>query len=263
MDANRFNPVALITGAAAGISAACARDIARRAEGGLILCDVDEQALSDLADQLEAHKAAPERVSTLAFDLADPERWAQAADFIKAQYGRLDWALIEADAATPPAAAETDLVQWPAATNLEGASLALRTVMPLMRGNAQGGAIVVSASTAAIKADPGVGGSGASNTGLLPFVRAAAKDGAPDSVRVNAIARGGVETPMWSSAPWLQDLVRETGSEPAAFDKIASMAMPLARYAKSEDIARLIIMLLSDESPITGATLVVDGGYTL
>jgi 2-keto-3-deoxy-L-fuconate dehydrogenase len=57
--------------------------------------------------------------------------------------------------------------------------------------------------------------------------------------------------------------VREKGGERAAFDHIASLATPLARYAKADDIARLIIMLLSDDSPITGATLVVDGGYTL
>ena len=68
---------------------------------------------------------------------------------------------------------------------------------------------------------------------------------------------------MWSSMPWFQDLVRETGSERAAFEQIAALATPLARYANADDIARLIVMLLSDESPITGATLVVDGGYTL
>jgi NAD(P)-dependent dehydrogenase (short-subunit alcohol dehydrogenase family) len=68
---------------------------------------------------------------------------------------------------------------------------------------------------------------------------------------------------MWSNMPWFADLVRESGSEKAAFDRLASMATPLARYAAADDIARLIIMLLSDEAPITGATLVVDGGYTL
>jgi NAD(P)-dependent dehydrogenase (short-subunit alcohol dehydrogenase family) len=68
---------------------------------------------------------------------------------------------------------------------------------------------------------------------------------------------------MWTRLPWFNDLVREAGSERGAFDKLAKQATPLARYAAADDIARLIIMLLSDESPITGATLVVDGGYTL
>ena len=94
-------------------------------------------------------------------------------------------------------------------------------------------------------------------------MRVAAKEGAPDNIRVNAIAPGGVETPMWKNVPMFQDLVRETGSERAAFDKIAKLATPLARYAGADDIARLVATLLTDQAPITGATLVVDGGYTL
>jgi NAD(P)-dependent dehydrogenase (short-subunit alcohol dehydrogenase family) len=265
MELNRINPVTLITGAASGIGAACARDLAKRSHGGLVLVDLDDAALGAVADSLDALNVAPERVSTLAFDVADPNRWAQAADFIRTQYGRLDWAIVNAGVAHSSTIEETDLVDWRRvmSTNLDGAFLTLRTVMPLMRDNAQGGAIVVSASAAALKAEPGVGAYGASKAGLLQLMRVAAKEGAPHKIRVNAIAPGGVETPMWSSMPWFKDLVREAGSERAAFDRLAQLATPLARYAAADDIARLIIMLLSDDAPITGATLVVDGGYTL
>jgi 2-keto-3-deoxy-L-fuconate dehydrogenase len=265
MEADRLDAIALITGAGSGIGAAVARDIARRSDGGLILVDFDEDALAAVADDLEQNHVAPERVSTLAFDVADQDWWKRAAEFIRGQYGRLDWAVVNAGVAHSSKIEETDLVDWRRvmSTNLDGAFLTLRTVMPLMRGNIRGGSIVVSASAAAIKAEPGVGAYAASKAGLLQLMRVAAKEGAPDNIRVNAIAPGGVETPMWSSMPWFQDLVRENGSERAAFDAIAQLATPLARYASADDIARLIIMLLSDESPITGATLVVDGGYTL
>lgn len=265
MDAERLDAVAIITGAGSGIGAACARDIARRSDGGLILVDSSEEALAAVANDLEAHNASPERVSTLAFDVADQDRWRHAAEFIAAQYGRLDWAVVNAGVAHSSPIAETDLVDWRRvmSTNLDGAFLTLRTVMPLMRKNLKGGAVVVTASASALKAEPGVAAYGASKAGLLQLMRVAAKEGAPDNIRVNAIAPGGVETPMWSSMPWFQDLAREKGSERAAFDAIAQMATPLARYAGADDIARLIVMLLSDQSPITGATLVVDGGYTL
>jgi NAD(P)-dependent dehydrogenase (short-subunit alcohol dehydrogenase family) len=248
MEPDRLNAVALITGAGYGIGAACARDIGKRADGGLILIDADEGALAATADDLELRGAFPERVSTLAFDAADAARWAQAAEFIKAQYGRLDWALVNAGVTS---------------TILAGALLTLRSVMPLMRGNARGGAVVVTAAAALLKAESGIAAYGAAKSGLLQLMRVAAKEGAPDNIRVNAIVSGGVETPMLRKAPMFQDLVRQKGGERAAFDAIAKQATPLARYAGADDIARLTLMLLSDESAITGATLVVDGGYTL
>lgn len=265
MDADRLNPVTLVTGAASGIGAACAHLLAQRSQGGLILVDFDEDALARVADELDARNVAPERVSTLAFDVGDEDRWAQAASFIESQYGRLDWAIVNAGVAHSAPIADTYLMDWRRvmSTNLDGAFLTLRAAMPLMRKNLLGGAIVVSGSASALKAEVGIGAYAASKAGLLQLMRVAAKEGAHDNIRVNAIAPGGVETPMWSTMPWFNDLVRETGSERAAFDKIAQMATPMARYASADDIARLIIMLLSDESPMTGATLVVDGGYTL
>jgi NAD(P)-dependent dehydrogenase (short-subunit alcohol dehydrogenase family) len=258
----RLNPVALITGAGSGIGAAIASTLCGKASGGLILIDVDEEALAAAADALPH---APERVSTLAMDVGDPGRWRAASEFIADHYGRLDWAVVNAGISHASAITETSFEDWRRvmSTNLDGAFLTLKSVMPLMRANAQGGSIVMTGSAAGVKAEPGVAAYGASKAGLLQLMRVAAKEGAPDRIRVNAIAPGGVETPMWRDVPMFQELVRETGSERGAFDRIASLATPLARYASAEDIARLIDMLLTDPSPITGATLVVDGGYTL
>lgn len=259
---DRINPVALITGAASGIGAAVARRLAARASGGLILVDLDETGLSDLADSLES---PPERVSTLAFNVSDEARWRDAEAFIAAHYGRLDWAVVNAGVSHASAISDTSMEDWRRvmAVNLDGAFLTMRSVMPLLRANVQGGAIVVTASAAAIKAEPGVAAYGASKAGLLQLMRVAAREGAPDNIRVNAVAPGGVETPMWRNVPMFQDLVRDLGGERAAFDHLASLATPMARYAGADDVARLIEMLLIEPSPITGATLVVDGGYTL
>lgn len=258
----RLNPVTLITGAGSGIGAGCARELARKSTGGLLLADIDEAALAVLADELDAAGVSPERVSTLAFDASDITRWTQAASFIQAQYGRLDWAVVNTSAANQTAPDETDLVDWGSTTSaqLEATIQSLRSIMPLMARNAQGGAIVVTTSAAAIKAEPLK-----PNTapGLLQVMRAASREAAHSNVRINAIAPGGADTPMWNEMPWFQDLVRETGNENAALDKIAQLQRPLARYAQANDVNRLIISLLAEEVHITGATLVVDGGGTL
>lgn len=246
MELDRLTPVALVTGAASGFGAACASLLSRRAEGGLILVDVDEDALCKTADALSQ---PPERVSTLAFDIANANRWSDATQFIRAQYGRLDWAVINAQTAAP-----SDLVEWHGGAELDNAFLALRAVAPLMRSNAQGGAIVVTASAAAMNAP---------KTGLIQFMRVAAQEATPGVVRVNAIAPGGANTPHWADLPWFQDLAGRHGSESAALDALAREAAPIARYAAGGDVARLIKLLLSDASAVTGATLVVDGGYTI
>jgi 2-keto-3-deoxy-L-fuconate dehydrogenase len=262
MDLDRLNAVALITGAATGIGAAHARDIAGRAEGGLILVDSDEAALAALADKIEASTAAPERISTLAFDVSDPDRWAQATEFVKAQYGRIDWALVRSVEAA--SAEESDLVDWGRVmpTSLDGVLNSLRAVMPLMRSNFQGGAIVVSAPAASIKLDKS-GGSFAPKAGLLHLIQTAAQQAAPHPIRVNAIAQGAGDASPWNGLPLFQNLAQDAGGERAAFEKIMALAPPLARYAATDDIIRLIVMLLSDDNPMTGATLVAEGGYTL
>jgi NAD(P)-dependent dehydrogenase (short-subunit alcohol dehydrogenase family) len=242
MQFDRISPVALITGAASGLGAACARDVARRAEGGLILADLDGAGLDATADGLDR---PPERVSTLAFDVADPDRWTQASGFIRAQYGRLDWAVLTAGG---HADAESDLVQWGPPDDLESVALSLRSVTPLMRYNAQGGAVVVIAP-ATIR--------------LPQLIGAAAQEGGRDSIRVNAITPGAADAPAWRTAPLFQDLAREHGGEHGALDALARLPAPVVRYAGACDIGRLVLMLLSDATPITGATLVVDGAYTI
>lgn len=242
MQLDRLNPVALVSGAASGIGAACARDIARYADGGLILADGDADALDAAADALER---PPERVSTLAIDTSDPDRWAQATKFITEHYGRLDWAVLTA----PPAAAENDLVQWGPPADIDSVALGLRAVLPLMRYNAQGGAIVVIA-----RATPA----------LTSLLRDVAREALRHAIRINAIAVDGGDDAAWRDAPLFQDLVLTRGSQRAALDAIAGLPAPLVRYAGARnDVGRLAMLLLSDASPITGATLVVDGGYAI
>lgn len=239
MDMDRLNPVMLITGAAGDLGAQAVRALARRAQGGLILIDGDEGALDAVADSIET---PPERVSTLAFDIAGPERWKQAQGFIRGQYGRLDYAIVDAGSAHAITITDGELVSWTnnSASAHERITLTLRALTNLMSTNAQGGAIVVL----------GLAGAG-------EMLRAAAVEGASANVRVNAVNLG--VAPIWRSAPLFQDLVREQGGERHAFKALMALPNTLARY--DGDILQLITLLLSDDCPASGATLVVDGGY--
>jgi hypothetical protein len=233
----RLNPVALVTGAASGAGAAIALGLAVRARGGLILLDRDEDLLSDTADAITT---PPERVSTLACDVADAERWAQATAFVSAQYGRLDWAIVHLDAR------EAAQQQAMALTLTLTQSLAA-----VMRSNTQGGAIVLAVSGEPVKLDL-----------MLQLVRVANKQAATQGVRVCALLCDGAESALWRNDAAFDALVREAGSEPAAMTRLAAMDPPLARCNGKRDPAQLAHLLLSNDAA-AGVTLVVDASPAL
>jgi 2-keto-3-deoxy-L-fuconate dehydrogenase len=243
---------ALVTGAASGIGAACARWLDARGIARLVLVDVDAEALAQLYVECAAERHAG--------DVGDEAFWYG----IKPEIGALDHAVINAGVASGSPIAETDFAEWRRVlgVNLDGAFLTMRAAM---RGIADGGSIVVTASASGLKAEPGTAAYGASKAGVIQLAKVAAKEGAPRGIRVNAIAPGGVDTPIWDQTPFFNDLVAQHGGDrDAALAAMAKMATPLGRYATAEEIAEQIGFLLSDTAAtITGAVLVSDGGYTL
>ena len=248
------NAIALITGAASGIGAAIAT---RLAEGGakkLILADIDEDRLRDFAFSLPCER------QMMIGDVADERLWAQE------DLTGLTHAVVNAGIGAGGPIMETSFADWRRvmAVNLDGAFLTLQAAMRAIGSNGQGGAIVLTASAAGVKAEPGIAAYAASKAAVIHLARVAAKEGAPAGIRVNSIAPGGVETPIWNAVPFFHDLVRSTGSEGGAFKAMGEMSTPLQRYAKPEEIAEQVAFLLSGQSSfITGACLVADGGYSL
>ncbi|MCC7369695.1 MAG: SDR family oxidoreductase [Chloroflexi bacterium] len=261
--ARTADKIALITGAASGIGAALATRLASDGLAGLALLDRDADALAAVVERL----SRPElRILAMPLDVADEAAWADAEARVRSTFGRLDYAVANAGVAHGEALADHSFAAWRRvlSINLDGAFLTLRSCLRLMREGGNGGAIVVVSSASAIKAEPGVAAYGASKAAVLQLARVAAKEAAPDRIRVNAILPGGVQTPIWRDVPFFQDLVQQEGDEQAAFDRMAGMATPLGRYATADEIAGQIAFLLSDASAtITGAAIVTDGGYTL
>jgi NAD(P)-dependent dehydrogenase (short-subunit alcohol dehydrogenase family) len=252
--------VVLITGAASGIGSATAHRLADDRARALILVDHDQSALEALGDTLERPGL---ELMLCHQDVLAEEAWAGIEHGVRHHWQGLDGVVVNAGISDSGQIAEMSMEAWRRvlSVNLDGAFLTLRTGMRLLR---DGGAAVVVSSASAIKAEPGTAAYGASKAGLLQLARVAAKEGASRGVRVNTILPGGVETPIWRGMTFFNDLVAETGSEQAAFDRMASFATPLGHYAKPDEIAGQIAFLLSPAArSITGAALTVDGGYTL
>lgn len=255
-----FPGVALITGAASGIGAATARRLADDGARALILVDLDGDALHALGDSLERPGL---ELLLCADDITRESCWEGIEHSVGYHWQGLDTVVVNAGVADSGPLAESSFEAWRRvlSINLDGAFLTLRTGMRLLRDG--GGAVVVS-SASAIKAEPGTGAYAASKAGVLQLARVAAREGAPRRIRVNAILPGGVQTPIWRGMAFFEDLIAETGPEQAAFDRMASFATPLGHYARPDEIAGQIAFLLSEAAgTMTGAALVVDGGYTL
>lgn len=242
----------LVTGAASGIGRATAELLAGK-NHALVLVD-----LGDLGDILPGCAD----VTRLTGDVSDEAFWADSAPDLAG----LTHAVVNAGVSTAGPIAGIEFAEWRRvmATNLDGAFLTLRAAMRAIRESGGPRAIVLTASVAGIKPEPGVAAYGASKAGVIQLARTAAKELAGEGIRVNAIAPGGVDTPIWDGMPFFEGLIASEGSREAAITAMARMATPLGRYASAREIAAQIAFLLSDDAAtITGSVLTSDGGYSL
>jgi len=255
--------VALITGGASGIGLATAQRLIEAGIGGLILVDQDEVGLRLAAQILSL---SPELLLCRAHDVADEAAWELTRQAIQEDFGRLDYAVVNAGIADGGAIVDYPLAAWRRvmSANLDGAFLTLQNSLQLIADAGRGGAIVVVASAAALKAESGTAAYAASKAGVAQLARVAAREGAANGIRVNTVLPGGVKTPIWRAVPFFRELVEQEGSEEAAFEAMAALATPLGRYATAEEVARQIALLLADDAAtMTGAAVALDGGYSL
>jgi NAD(P)-dependent dehydrogenase (short-subunit alcohol dehydrogenase family) len=232
--------MALVTGAASGIGAACVR---RFHDEGAEVAGIDV--------------SAPESHPCKAFevvDVRDATAVAAAVDNIVAVLGRID-VLVNAAGVSSFGTADTiDEAEWNRVVdiNLKGTWLVARAVIPGMveRG---AGSIVNLASIEGIEGGQAQTAYNAAKGGVVLLTRSMAVDYGPNNVRVNCLCPGMIETPMTAA-------LREPGLE-GVHDWFRAQHL-LGRNGRPEEVAAAALFLASDDASfVTGHALAVDGGY--
>jgi NAD(P)-dependent dehydrogenase (short-subunit alcohol dehydrogenase family) len=244
---------ALVTGAGSGIGRAAARRLAE--EGARVVAtDLRAAAAEETAAEIVRAGGLAE---ALELDVTEEAHW------VRATREPLDVLVANAGVSFAKPVVDTTLAEWRRvmAVNLDGVFLGVKHSLPVLR---DGGSIVVISSASGIKATPGASAYAASKAALRLFAKSVALEVADRRIRVNTVHPAGVETAMWDATPFFAKAVAEHGSREAAYRAIAAtQTQGLKRFAHPDEIAATIAFLACDESAfITGAELVIDGGYT-
>jgi len=252
----------LITGAAGGIGAACARRLAQ--DGAqLLLADMDGDAARALANELDQE--------SVQVDVTRASDINRMLDLAYHRWGRLDVLFNNAGIAQARPLLEVSEAEWDRmmGVNLRGVFFVLQATAKRMQrqdpmaGSELRGKLIQTASIAAYR-----GGQAlmvhyaASKAGVISVTRTAAQVLAPLKITSNCICPGVVDTPMWTKidADWTELEGWETGEA----WKRRIVGIPLGRPEQPDDVAGVVSFLASPDSDyMTGQAIHIDGGLVM
>jgi NAD(P)-dependent dehydrogenase (short-subunit alcohol dehydrogenase family) len=244
--------VALVTGAASGMSLATARAFAH-AGAAVTLADVSDDALLQAVDEI---RAAGGKAIGVVCNVANEAQVTAMVERTIAEFGRLDAAFNNAGIQVPAtevadqSAEDYDRIN---AINQRGVWACMKHELLQMRKQGSG-AIVNCSSIGGLVGRAGIAAYHGTKHGVIGLTRSAALEYAARGIRINAVCPGTIDTPMVSSMLdkgmlAMDDLLRD---------------LPMKRLGKGEEIADAVLWLCSPGSTfVTGQSLAVDGGFTI
>jgi 3-oxoacyl-[acyl-carrier protein] reductase len=245
-------PVALITGAATGIGRAAAVALAAAGYDTVINYSRSEQAAQETAALAEAKGA-----KTLLFqcDVSDDPLVRKMLAAVNQEFGRLD-ALVN-NAGTTSNVKPSDFEAMTAeewdrvfAVNVRGMFQVTRAAAPFLK--AARGSVVNTASIVGLRPGPQPLPYAASKAAVVSLTKLLALNLAPD-VRVNAVAPG------WMEGDWMKRMLADRYDDLMAR---RAKSTPLRRCATAEDVAEVIVNLITSNRFVNGEIIVIDGGFS-
>lgn len=242
------NKVVVITGANSGIGLATAKLFLK--EGAKVVISGRRQEALD-----EVSKTIDGDFITVKADVSIP---AENANLIKestAKYGKID--VLFLNAGVNEILPLTDVTEQHYDnmfnTNVKGPILAVKEALPNMN---DGGSILFTNSIANKRGFDGMGVYSATKGALHSYQRVLASEVRSRGIRVNSIAPGPIDTPIYGKMGLSEEVVQEMG-------KGFAQQVPLGRFGAAEEVAKTALFLASDDSSyVNGVQLVVDGGLT-
>jgi len=269
--------VAFITGAARGQGRSHALRLAQEGADIIAIDIVDQMDTvpygmaqpEDLAETVRQVEALDRRIIATKADVRDYKAVKAALDDGVAQLGKLDIVSANAGIFSFGTMEELSDTQWDELqdVNLKGVWHTAKAAIPHLRANG-GGSMILTSSSAGVKAVPNIGHYVAAKHGVVGLMRTLALELAPDNIRVNTVNPTSVDTDMIQNAATYElfapDLPEAERTREVVGERFKTMnALPIP-WVEAVDISNAVLFLASEEARyITGVVFPVDAGQLI